>query len=548
MTQSPFAHGGELVARSLAAQGVDTLYTLCGGHVAPIYDGCLNHNITVIDFRHEQAAAHAADAHARLTRNVGVALVTAGPGVTDAVTGVANAYQARSPLLLLGGAAPLKTKGMGALQEMPQVEMFRTFTKASFTIEHTEDIPERLAEAYRHALSGRPGPVFVELPFDVLFNAVNAPARMPDRVAVDPVAPPLSAVQAMFDLLRAAERPLIIAGTQVYWDDAGDALRELTDRAAIPVFTNGAGRGTLSMAHPHCFKAARGKALRAADVVLLIGTPLDFRLKYGRDDWNPAGKLIQIENDAAELNHNRQADVAVVADSRLVLEALSEGLQGIRFDPWLAQVAEWEQARNEKQAAWERLDDAPVNHFRFAAEVQRLVDDDTLLIGDGGDIVSACAKVLTVTRPGQWLDPGPLGCLGVGAPFAIAAQRLYPERRVLILSGDGSFGLNGFEFDTAVRFGLPIVAIVGNDAGWGQIRGPQVQMVGAERAIATSLAPTRYDRVVEALGGYGELVETPDGIAPALERAFASGRPACVNVMLDPAGMSKTGASSPYIV
>ncbi len=550
---SQFAHGGELVARSLAAQGVNTIYTLCGGHVAPIYDGCLNHDIAVIDFRHEQAAAHAADAHARLTRsggapNVGVALVTAGPGVTDAVTGVANAYQARSPLLLLGGAAPLKTKGMGALQEMPQVEMFRTFTKASFTIERTEDIPERLAEAYTAALSGRPGPVFVELPFDVLFNAVDAPERMPDRVTVAPVPPPVSAVQAMFDLLRAAERPLIIAGTQVYWDDAGDALRDLTDAAAIPVFTNGAGRGTLSMAHPHCFKAARSKALRAADVVLLIGTPLDFRLKYGHEDWNPASKLIQIENDAAELNHNRQADVAVVADARLVLEALAEGLQGIRFDAWLAQVAEWERARLDKQAGWQRLDDAPVNHFRFAAEVERFVDEDTIVIGDGGDIVSACAKVLTITRPGQWLDPGPLGCLGVGAPFAIAAQHLYPDRRVLILSGDGSFGLNGFEFDTAVRFGLPIVAIVGNDAGWGQIRGPQVQMVGAERAIATSLAPTRYDRVVEALGGYGELVERPEGIVPALERAFASGKPACINVMLDPGGMGKTGASSPYIV
>ena len=451
-------------------------------------------------------------------------------------------------MILLGGAAPLKTKGMGALQEMPQTEMFRTFTKASFTIERTEDIPEQLAEAYRHALSGRPGPVFVELPFDVLFNAVDAPETMPARVAIAPIPPPVAAVQAMFDLLRAAERPLIIAGTQVYWDGAGQALRELTDQTAIPVFTNGAGRGVLPMDHPHCFKAARSKALRAADVVLLIGTPLDFRLKYGREDWNPAGKLIQIENDAAELNHNRQADVAAVADARLVLEALAEGLQGIRFQAWLAQVAEWERARNEKQQAWEQLDDAPVNHFRFAAEVERFVDENTIVIGDGGDIVSACAKVLTITRPGQWLDPGPLGCLGVGAPFAIAAQRLFPDRRVLILSGDGSFGLNGFEFDTAVRFGLPIVAIVGNDAGWGQIRGPQIQMVGAERAIATSLAPTRYDKVVEALGGYGELVEEPGGIGPALERAFAGGKPACVNVMLDPAGMSKTGASSPYIV
>jgi acetolactate synthase-1/2/3 large subunit len=437
---------------------------------------------------------------------------------------------------------------MGALQEMPQVEMFRTFTKAAFTIERTEDIPEQMAEVYRHALSGRPGPVFVELPFDVLFNAVDAPQQMPERVTIDPVLPPVDAVQTMFDLLRAAERPLIIAGMQVYWDSAGDALRELTDQTAIPVYTNGAGRGTLPMDHPYCFKATRSKSLRSADVVLLIGTPLDFRLKYGREDWNPDSKLIQIEDDAAELNHNRQADVALVADARLVLEALAEGLQGIRFQSWLEQVSEWERSRREKQAAWEALDDAPVNHFRFAAEINRFIDEDTIVIGDGGDIVSACAKVLTITRPGQWLDPGPLGCLGVGAPFAVTAQHLYPDKRVLIISGDGSFGLNGFEFDTAVRFGLPIVAIVGNDAGWGQIRTPQVNMVGAERAIATSLAPTRYDRVVEALGGYGELVEEPDGIVPALERAFASGKPACVNVMLDPAGMSKTGASSPYIV
>lgn len=543
-----YNHGGELVARSLAAQGVSTIYTLCGGHVAPIYDGCLNHDIAIIDFRHEQAAAHAADAYARLTRGIGVALVTAGPGVTDAVTGVANAYQARSPLILLGGAAPLKTRGMGALQEMPQVEMFRTFTKASFTIERTDDIPDQLAEAYRYALSGRPGPVFVELPFDVLFNAVDAPERLPERVIITPVAPSVSTVQAMFDLLRAAERPLIIAGTQVYWDGAGDALRELTDQVAIPVYTNGAGRGTLSMVHPHCFKATRGKALRQADVVLLIGTPLDFRLKYGREDWNPASKLIQVENDIAELNHNRPADVAVVADSRLVLEALAEGLQGIRFQPWLEQVAEWERARNEKQAAWERLDDVPINHFRFAAEIARFIDDDTIVIGDGGDIVSACAKVLTITRPGQWLDPGPLGCLGVGAPFAIAAQHLYPDRKVLIINGDGSFGLNGFEFDTAARFNLPIVSIVGNDAGWGQIRGPQIKMVGRERAVATSLAPTRYNSVVAALGGYGEHVDEPSAIVPALERAFASGLPACIDVTLDPDGMSKTGASSPYIV
>ncbi|MEW5988255.1 MAG: thiamine pyrophosphate-binding protein [Chloroflexota bacterium] len=542
-----FGHGGEMVARALAAQGVRTIYTLCGGHIAPIYDGCLNNGVAILDFRHEQAAAHAADAHARLTRNVGVAVVTAGPGVTDAVTGVANAYQARSPLILLGGAAPLKTKGMGALQEMPQTEMFQTFTKASFTIEKTADIPTLLHEAFRTALSGRPGPVFIELPFDVLFNFTEAPEPLP-RVTIEPIPPEISAVQQVFELLRAAHKPLIMAGSQVYGDEAHDALRELTDQTGMPVFTNGAGRGTLPMTHPHCFKSARTAALREADVVLLIGTPLDFRLKYGKKDWHPEGKLIQVENDPAELHHNRTAEVALVANARLVLEALSEGLQGIRYDDWLGQVQNWEVEEQQKLEVWKALDDVPINHFRLGAAVNHVLDEETILIGDGGDVVSACAKVIDLTRPGQWLDPGPLGCLGVGAPFAIAAQHLFPDKKVLIINGDGSFGLNGFEFETAVRFNLPIVSVVGNDAGWGQIRSPQIKMMGRERAVATSLAPTRYDRIVVAMGGYGEHVERPEEIEPALGRALACRRPACVNVTLDPEGMTKTGASTPYIV
>mgnify|MGYP001335361310 CR=1 FL=1 len=541
-----FLHGGELIARALKAQGVTTIYTLCGGHIAPIYEGCLNNDLDIIDFRHEQAAAHAADAHARLTRNIGVAVVTAGPGVTDAVTGVANAYQARSPMILIGGAAPLKTKGMGALQEMPQTDMFKTFTKASFTIERTEDIPARMFEAFRTALSGRPGPVFIEVPFDVLFNAVDA-MPMPDRVVIEPVQPEVGAMQRIFDLLRAAERPVLIAGTQVYWDSGHAALRELAEQTGIPVFTNGAGRGTLPMSHPNCLKAVRSAATRDADVILLIGTPLDFRLKYGQE-FNANAKLIQIENDPAELNHNRPADVALCADARLVLEALAEGLQGVRYDAWMSTLRAKEERKDDELRGWQSINSLPVNHFRFAAEVNRLVDDNTIVIGDGGDIVSACAKVIDLTQPGQWLDPGPLGTLGVGVPFAIAAKHLFPDKRVLIINGDGSFGLNGFEFDTAIRFDLPVVSIVGNDAGWGQIRTPQKNMVGADRAVATSLAPTRYNQVVIALGGYGEHVETPDEIKPALERAFASLQPACINVPLDPDGMSKTGASTPYIV
>jgi len=542
-----FLLGGELIARALKAQGVDRLYTLCGGHILPIYEGCLNNDIKVIDFRHEQAAAHAADAYARLTRNVGVAAVTAGPGVTDAVTGVANAFQARSPMLLIGGAAPLSTKGMGALQEMPQTEMFKTFTKASFTIEHTAQIPDLMAEAFETALSGRPGPVFMEVPFDILFQAVD-PIDIHPRVNITPIEPEVSDMQQVFELLRDAKRPVLVAGTQVYWDEAHDALRELTEQTGIPVFTNGAGRGTLPMNHPNCFKSARSSAIREADVVMLIGTPLDFRLKYGREGWANDVKLIQLENDAGELNRNRDADVAMIANAKLVLEAMSEGLQGVRFDDWLEKVREKETKKTDQLAEWKQIDTTPVNHFRMGAVINDFIDENTIVIGDGGDIVSACAKVIDITLPGQWLDPGPLGCLGIGAPFAVTAQDLYPDKRVLIINGDGSFGLNGFEFDTAIRFNLPIVSIVGNDAGWGQIRTPQIGMVTEERSIATALAPTRYDKIVEAMGGHGEYVEHPDDLPEALERAFASGKPACINVVLDPKGMATTGASTPYIV
>jgi acetolactate synthase-1/2/3 large subunit len=541
-----FTHGGELVGRALAAQGIDTLYTLCGGHIAPIYEGCLNNNIKVIDMRHEQAATHAADAHARLTGNIGVAAVTAGPGVTDAVTGVANAYQARSPLLLLGGAAPLSTKGMGALQEMPQVDLFKTFTKASFAITNTARILEQMAEAFEIAPSGRPGPVFIELPFDVLFNAVDPPEIMP-KVEIEPVAPQPGDIGRIITLLKTVRKPVIIAGAQVYWDKASHALQTFTEQTNIPVFANGAGRGTLPMTHPNCFKASRSAALKEADLVLLIGAPLDFRLKYGQN-WNSQGKLIQIENDAAELNHNRPAEVAIIANARLVLKELAAGWPDIRFDDWLSQMQEVEGEKKAKLEIWTTLDDVPINHFRFGAAINNFIDENTILIGDGGDVVSACAKVIDLTRPGQWLDPGPLGCLGVGAPFAIAAKHLYPDKKVLIINGDGSFGLNGFEFDTAVRFNLPIVSIVGNDAGWGQIRRPQIQLVGEERAVATSLEPTRYDKIVEAMGGYGEHIKHPAELEPALGRAFASGKPACIDVTLDPRGMAKAGSSMPYIV
>ncbi len=542
-------HGGRLVARVLKNENVSHIFTLCGGHIAPIYDGCIDEGIRVIDTRHEQAAAHAADAYARLRRGIGVAAVTAGPGVTDAVTAVANAYYAASPLVLLGGAAPLGQQGRGALQEMEQVALLRPITKCSLSIHETARIPELLTQAIRIALSGRPGPVFVELPFDVLITFVDEEEiRFPTgyRTSAQIYGDP-QAVAAAAQLLTQAARPTLLAGTQVYWDEAADALRTFAERTNMPVFTNGLGRGTLPMDHPNCLLLSRGTALRESDVIIAIGTPMDFRLRYGEFGENT--KLVQIDIDPTEIGRNRSVDVGIVGNAKAVLEQLNEAVRGKTFDEWLARLQGVEEERHTAQATWELCVDRPIHQFRLAHELNRFVDSDTIVVGDGGDVVGMAAKVLTVRKPGHWLDTGPLGCLGVGLPFALAAQLLYPEKKVIVLNGDGSFGLNGMEFDTAVRFALPIVTLIGNDGQWGEIRLPQLALVGEERAIATRLARgTRYDKIAEAFGGYGELVESPDEIVPALQRSFASGKPAIVNALVDPEGAIKADAVRAYVL
>jgi acetolactate synthase-1/2/3 large subunit len=542
--------GGELVARVLKQAGVAHLFTLCGGHILPIYDGCLSEGIRIIDTRHEQAAAHAADACARLTRNVGVALVTAGPGVTDALTGVANAHSARSPLLLIGGAAPLGLRGLGALQEMEQVALLRPVTKGSWSVTETRQIPEVMTTAIRTALTGRPGPVFVEIPVDILMT------RVEDRLAPiptgavhrTPVPADPDTVVRLGHLLSQAERPAVIAGGGVWWDEAAKSLAVFAEAAGVPVFMNGAGRGCLASDHPLAFAQARGWALASADVVLVLGTPLDFRLGYGRPPtFAEAARVAMIDCDPAELGRNRRLEIGLAAHVGRALDQLTEALpRGLpaRWEGWRRRVAQREREARERLAAQCASDQVPVSHYRWAAEIARVVTPDTIVVGDGGDVVGCASKVVALARPGQWLDPGPFGCLGVGPPFAIAAKLLHPEQRVLLIAGDGAFGLNGMEFETAVRFGLPLTCIVGNDGGWGQIRNPQLAFFGEQRAVATSLPTTRCDRMVEALGGRGALVTRPEEIAPALERALASDEVWCINVPLDPAAYRRTGQVS----
>jgi acetolactate synthase-1/2/3 large subunit len=542
--------GGELVARVLKQAGVRHVFTLCGGHILPIYDGCLKDGIGVIDVRHEQAAAHAADAYARLTRNVGVAIVTAGPGVTDAVTGVANAYAARSPLLLIGGAAPLGLRGLGALQEMEQVALLRPITKGAWSVAETRQIPEVLTTAIRVALSGRPGPVFVEIPVDLLLGTIeDRLAPIPtDYVHRTPAGGDPAAIEPLAELVARAERPVLMAGAGVYWDDAAAALARFAEVVGAPVFMNGAGRGCLPADHPLAFAQARGFALGQADVVLVLGAPLDFRLGYGRPPtFAENARVCMVDCDPAELGRNRPLAAGIAGHVGRVLAQLTDALPSglaARVADWRARVAAKERQAREGLDAQCASDDVPVSHYRWAAEIARHVTADTIVVGDGGDVVGCASKIVRLHRPGQWLDPGPFGCLGVGPSFAIAAKLLHPERRVLLIAGDGALGLNGMELETAVRFKLPMTCIVGNDGGWGQIRNPQLSFFREERAVATSLPTTRFDLIAEALGGRGVLIREPKEIGPALERALNSDDVWCINVVLDPTAYRRTGQIS----
>jgi acetolactate synthase-1/2/3 large subunit len=532
-------HGGWLVAKILKREGVEVVFTLSGGHIAGIYDGCVREGIRVVDTRHEQAAVHAAEGWAKCTRKPGVALLTAGPGVTDGVTGVANAYLANSPVLVIGGAAPLGLWDRGALQEMNQIDLLRPITKWARTVHETARLGEYTAAAFRQMLSGKPGPVFLEMPMDVLNNFADtetlfdpgAPEkyRYEGRTAPDP-----EMVARAAAILEKAQRPVIMAGTAVWWCDAAEQLRALAERINAPVYLNGAGRGCLPPTHPLFFSASRRKALEGSDMILAIGTRMDFRLNHGQPPLIPAeAKVIWLDLTPEDIGVNRGADVGLAGDGGLSMSQLTEATKQLPAGEWLTYIREQEKKAQERDEAAMNSDAVPIHPMRFCREIRDFIDENTTVVGDGGDIVSYAGRVINVYKPGYWLDPGPMGCLGTGTGFAMAAQLARPGQKVLIVNGDGAFGLNGMEFESMARHNLPVVSIIGNDGAWGQIKHPQRMIVG--HTTAAELRPgIRYDKMVEALGGYGELVERPEDIRSALERAFASGLPACVNVLLDP--------------
>ncbi len=533
-------HGGQLAARALKRAGVEVIFTLSGGHIMSLYDGCIDEGIKIVDVRHEQAAVHAADSWARCNPGkIGVAALTAGPGATDGVTGIANAWRANSPILIFGGQGPFENLRRGSLQEMDHIGVMRPITKYADAVYQTHRIPEYVELAIRHAVSGIPGPAYLEIPMDVFLGQCEEETAPVPLIRTEPprISPDRDEVRNAIEILRNAERPLLMAGTSVKWSRASEAMNRFISETHIPTYTNGMGRGTVPPDSPEFLNRSRRDALQKIDCIVLAGTLLDFRMRFGQTIPEDA-KVIQLDMDATLIGQNRQTDVPLVGNLgcsfELLLEELKNGGVQLDYSSWRDELRVIETAAENKVQAALNSNETPIDPQRMCREVRDWLDtmESPIVIGDGGDIVATAAKIIPVKNEGAWMDPGPLGTLGVGMPFALAAQLAHPEKRVVIVYGDGSFGLNGFEFDTAVRFGLPVIGVMGNDGAWGQMMRPQGALYGWDRLSATLLNFTRYDKVVEALGGHGELVESPDEIRPALERAAASGKPALVNVII----------------
>lgn len=522
--------GGRLLARLLQEVGMTHLFTLSGGHIMEIYEGCAEVGIPVIDFRHEQAAGFAAEAAARLTRRIGVCAVTAGPGVMNVVTAVANAWRSQTPLIVIGGQAAQPTIGMGALQEMDHVAVLAPITKWSVRVPSPKDLPEYVERAFTAATTGPMGPVFLECPMDILFDkAPEKSVSLSGEIAPFTVSD--AAVQEATALLAQAERPVLLLGSQILFSPYAPKIRQIVEALGIPVYTNGMARGALGEAHSLLFLHSRKAALSQADVVLLAGVPLDFRLNYGASIAAEA-HLIRIDREAEELTRNRPGKVSAQGDPGDFLYRLSQRFQAPahKWTSWLNALAAEEQKRMAQIEAEASASTRPVNPLRMCIEVNKLLTPESIVIGDGGDIVGSAAYTVRPRGLGQWLDAGPLGTLGAGVPYAIAAKLIHPQSDVWVIFGDGAFGLNGMEYDTAVRFSLPFVGVIGNDAAWTQIKRAQMPFYG--RAIATELLPSRYDKMVEALGGWGAYVEDTADLPAALEAARNSQRPAVVNVRI----------------
>jgi len=528
-------HAGRLIARRLRASGVDTLFTLSGGHLFSLYDGCRDEGIRLIDTRHEQTAAFAAEGWSKVTRVPGVAALTAGPGVTNGMSAMAAAQQNQSPLVVLGGRAPAGRWGMGSLQEIDHLPFVAPLTRFAATAESPDAAGRLVDEALRAAAGAPSGVAFVDFPMDHVFSTAQDQGRPGALTDMPPSpAPDGNALDRAASLLAAARRPVVMAGTNVWWGRGEAALLRLAEQCQIPVLMNGMARGAVPADHPLAFSRMRGKALSGADVALVVGVPMDFRLGFG-GVFGPQTRLVVADRVEPERRHPRPVEAELYGDLTSMLSALAPGSAGGRTDRrnWVDELRTAETAARDLEKA--ELADAriPLHPMRVYAELAPLLDRDAIVVIDAGDFGSYAGRVIDSYLPGCWLDSGPYGCLGSGPGYALAAKLARPDRQVVLLQGDGAFGFSGMEWDTLVRHNVPVVSVIGNNGIWGLEKHPMEALYGY--SVVAELRPgTRYDEVVRALGGHGELVAEPDELRPALERAFGSGLPAVVNVLTDP--------------
>ncbi|HEY0318493.1 MAG TPA: acetolactate synthase [Solirubrobacterales bacterium] len=524
------AHGGRIVARVLKSRGVEQLFTLSGGHLFSVYDGCKEEGIGILDVRHEQSAVFAAEGWAKATRGLGVAALTAGPGVTNGISAIAGAQANNSPICVLGGRAPEMRWGSGSLQEIDHLPFVSPLVKSAETVKQPGEIAAMTAAALDLAARAPSGPTFVDYPLDVVFSEAEVEAPPTPQAAAGE---PAQGVEEAASLLAGAERPAIMAGSGLYWAHGEDELRALAEALGIPVFLNGLGRGCLPADHELAFSRARGTALKGADVALVVGVPMDFRLGFG-GSFGEETKIVRLDAAPNALSANRAAEVDLVGDVRVSLAAIRESAGGkARTSAWLEALRGAEEEKRADERA--ELEDprSPLHPVRVYKELGEVLDRDAIVVGDGGDFVSYAGRFIDTYQPGCWMDPGPFGCLGAGPGQAIGAKLAHPDRQVCLLLGDGAFGFAGMEFDTMARHGLGVVGVMGNNGIWALEHHPMKFLYGY--SVAAELRPgTRYDQLVESLGCDGVLVREPDELKPALERAFESGRPTLVNVLTDP--------------
>jgi len=551
-------HGGARAVAAARAHGVATMFTLSGGHVFPLYDGAVTADppMRLLDVRHEQTAVFAAEATARLCRLPGLAVLTAGPGVTNGVSAITTAHFNGSPVVVLGGRAPDYRWGSGSLQEIDHPLLLAPVTKRAWTEHQASQVGAAVDEAFRLAASPHRGPVFLDFALEALFGEAGDAQPPPGAAGPAAPAPPGAGdVDAVAGLLAGASRPVLVLGSDVWLGGAEVAARAAAEELRLPVITNGQGRGVLPGGHDLLVTRARSVAFREADLVVVAGTPLDFRLGYGEfggQDGAPPAGVAHVADAPGQVATHRPLAASAAGDLAAFFTALPDAVRAAgrasaaghgpaRQESWPAWEESWlprlRAARDEAMAADGALLASaadPIHPMRIYGELARLLDEDAVVIGDGGDFVSYAGKYIEPVRPGGWLDPGPYGCLGTGLGYAIAARIARPSAQVVLLLGDGAAGFSLMDADTLVRHRLPVVMICGNNGAWGLEKHPMQALYGYD--VAADLQPRcRYDEVVAALGGAGEIVTRPDGIAPALRRAFGSGVPYLVNVITDPA-------------